>query len=209
MGQSSDYRVDQSELSVVEEKRPIRPYIRTKRLLDGRADSEDIGSPGGEAGAGDLPFLPYKTQPVAQFDPFQQPIQSQRQMKELNYDGEKFYYRVVSKNTSRRFTAGQEVQRVHFESNERVEVQQRYTAESALSNITPNASTISEKPALCTFKDVRVEDKENQSPALRPSVGGTSDKLYAFLYNQIRRPVINQLLWQGRTLDFANESVFH
>jgi len=90
-------------------------------------------------------------------------------MDELNYDGEKFYYRVFNKSTSRRFSAGtgQEVQRVHFESNERVEV------------------------------------KEIKNESMKP-LTGTGDKLYAFLYNQIRRPVINQLLWQGRTLDFAN-----
>ena len=181
LGQSSrsDYRVDQSELSAVDTNRPIRPYIRTKRLLDRRADSQDVGSPGGEAGAGDLPFLPYKTQPVAQFDPFQQPIQSQRQMKELNYDGEKFYYRVFRKAEPRRYTAGPtagpEVQRVHFESNERAEV----------------------------------EVKEVAAEAETPAVGGTSDKLYAFLYNQIRRPVINQLCRQGRTLELGNQSVFH
>ena len=93
-------------------------------------------------------------------------------MDELNYDGEKFYYRVFNKSTSRRFSAAQEVQRVHFESNERVEV------------------------------------KELQKESMQP-LSGTSDKLMAFLYNQIRRPVINQLLWQGRTLDFANEAIFH
>ena len=197
LGQSSrsDYRVDQSELSAVEENRPIRPYIRTKRLLDRRADSQDVGSPGGEAGAGDLPFLPYKTQPVAQFDPFQQPIQSQRQMKELNYDGEKFYYRVFRKAESRRhtYTAGPEVQRVHFESNERAEVKE-----------------IEERAKVKAVNEHEADQSRNlEGEAERPSMGGTSDKLYAFLYNQIRRPVINQLCRQGRTLELGNQSVFH